>query len=89
VNVYGYLQASLYNGIGRKSLPKLLPYPNLKYAQVCKQKEKGRVVEVLQRVVFGGAATIVAAATDNGRGIQKRLWNPTVLIPVARLTQHT
>ena len=31
----------------------LLPYPNLKYAQVCKRREKGRVVEVVQRIVFG------------------------------------
>ncbi len=31
----------------------LIPYPNLKYAQVCKQKEKGKVVEGLQRAVFG------------------------------------
>mgnify|MGYP001572673638 FL=1 len=53
VNVYGYLETPLYNGIGRKLLPILLPYSSLKYAQVCKQKEKGRVVEVLQRVVFG------------------------------------
>jgi hypothetical protein len=53
VNVYGYLETPPYSGIGRKPLPMLIPYPNLKYAQVCKQKEKGRVVEVLQRIVFG------------------------------------
>lgn len=53
VNVYSYLETPHYSGIGRKPLPVLIPYPNLKYAQVCKQKEKGKVVEVLQRVVFG------------------------------------
>jgi hypothetical protein len=53
LNVYGYLETPYYSGIGRKPLPVLIPYPNLKYAQVCKQKEKGRVIEVLQRIVFG------------------------------------
>lgn len=53
VNVYSYLETPPYSGTGRKPLPVLIPYPNLKYAQVCKQKEKGKVVEVLQRIVFG------------------------------------
>jgi hypothetical protein len=53
VNVYSYLETPPYSGTGRKPLPVLIPYPNLKYAQVCKKKEKGKVVEVLQRVVFG------------------------------------
>ena len=53
VNVYSYLETPHYSGIGRKPLPLLIPYPDLKYAQVCEQKEKGKVVEVLQRVVFG------------------------------------
>jgi hypothetical protein len=37
----------------------LLPYPNLKYAQVCKRREKGRVVEVVQRIVFGGPKDVL------------------------------
>jgi hypothetical protein len=53
LNVYGFLETPAYQGIGRKPLPLLLPYPHLKYAQVCKRKEKGRVTEVVQRVVFG------------------------------------
>ena len=53
INVYGFLETLAYQGIGRKPLPLLLPYPPLKYAQVCKRKEKGRVIEVVQRVVFG------------------------------------
>lgn len=61
VNVYGYLETPHYNGIGRKPLPKLIPYPSLKYAQVCKKKEKGRVVEVLQRVVFGDPDEVMEA----------------------------
>ena len=67
VNVYGYLETPHYNGIGRKPLPILIPYPSLKYAQVCKKKEKGRVVEVLQRVVFGDPDEVMAAlGIDSG-----------------------
>ena len=40
INVYGYLETPHYNGIGRKPLPILIPYPSLKYAQVCKQKRR-------------------------------------------------
>ena len=67
VNVYGYLETPRYSGIGRKPLPKLIPYPSLKYAQVCKQKEKGRVVEVIQRVVFGDPDEVMEAlGVDSG-----------------------
>ena len=53
INVYGFLETPTYQGIGRKHLPLLIPYPHLKYAQVCKRKENGRVIEVVQRVVLG------------------------------------
>ena len=67
VNVYGYLETPHYNGIGRKPLQILIPYSSLKYAQVCKKKEKGRVVEVLQRVVFGDPDEVMEAlGVDSG-----------------------
>ncbi len=53
LNVYGYLETPQYSGIGRKPLLKLIPYPSLKCAQICKRIEKGRAVEVIQRIVFG------------------------------------
>ena len=53
VNVYGIVEQPPYKGIGRKPLPVLVPHSDLKYAQVCEKREKGRVVEVVQRVVFG------------------------------------
>ena len=34
VNVYGYLEAPHYNGIGRKPLSVLIPYLSLKYANM-------------------------------------------------------
>jgi IS1 family transposase len=59
LNIYGFLESPTYQGIGRKPIPVLIPYPNLKYAQVCKRKEKGRVVEVIQRVVFGDSNEVM------------------------------
>ena len=53
INVYGFLERPTYAGIGRRPLPRLLLHPHLKYAQVCKRKDKGRVIEVIQRVVLG------------------------------------
>lgn len=40
LNVYGYLETPHYSGIGRKPLSKLIPYPSLKYAQICKREKK-------------------------------------------------
>ena len=46
------MELSDYKGIGRKPLPKLIPFQNLKYAQVCKKREKGKIVEVVQHIIF-------------------------------------
>jgi hypothetical protein len=53
VNVYGTLERPPYKGIGRRPDPVLVPCKDLKYAQVCKKRRNGRVVEVVKRVVFG------------------------------------
>jgi IS1 family transposase/transposase-like protein len=45
---------------GRKPHPKLLPPPSLHYAQVVKRRQKGRVVEVTTKVVFGSQTAIQA-----------------------------
>lgn len=39
---------------GRRPKPRWQPLPGLQYAQVVKRRVKGRVVEVSQRVVYGG-----------------------------------
>lgn len=59
VNVYGSLKQPLYRGRGRKPLPILIPYMDLKYAQVCKKRKNGQVVEVVQRVVFGDTEEVL------------------------------
>jgi hypothetical protein len=51
--IYSFQETPPYDGIGRRPLPVLVPYSNLKYARICKQREKGRVVEIIEEVVFG------------------------------------
>jgi IS1 family transposase len=53
VHVYSFQETPPYNGKGRRPLPVLIPYSNLKYARICKQREKGRVVEIVEEIVFG------------------------------------
>ena len=53
LSVYGFLETPPYCGIGRKPDPILVPYPNLKYAKVCKKRKNGRIIEVVQRIVYG------------------------------------
>lgn len=45
-------------GRGRPPLPKMIPHPLLRYAQVVKQRENGRVVGIERRIVFGDKQTI-------------------------------
>jgi hypothetical protein len=42
-----------YKGIGRKPLPKLVPFDNLKYVKVLKKKVKNIIVETIKRIIFG------------------------------------
>lgn len=58
VQVYGTIEHPPYSGRGRPPKPIWVPYEELKYAQICKKRQNGRVVEVLQRVVFGDANEI-------------------------------
>jgi len=92
LNVYGYLETPHYIGIGRKPLPILIPYPSLKYAQVCKQKEKGRVVEVLQRVVFGDPEEVMKSlGADSGGKINTAYierFNLTIRNSLARFVRR-
>ena len=68
VNIYGYLENPPYKGTGRRPLPVLVPYADLKYAQVCKRKRHGRVVEVVQRVIFGDFDEVVKALDADSGG---------------------
>jgi hypothetical protein len=62
LNAYGQEVTTTPTGRpSRRMVPERVPPPGLNYATVEKRREKGRVVEVLTRVVFGTLAAIVAA----------------------------
>lgn len=68
-SVYSYIFQPPYKGRGRPPNPKMIPYRDLKYAQVCKQREKGRVVDVIQRVVFGSVDEILSLLGADDQGV--------------------
>jgi IS1 family transposase len=45
-------------GRGRPPVPKMIPHPRLRYAQIVKQREHGRVVGMERRIIFGEENTI-------------------------------
>lgn len=54
LEVHGqWYQPKLCYTRGRFPLPRRVPLPELLYAQVVKRREKGRVVEVTRKVIFG------------------------------------
>lgn len=62
LNAYGQEVATTPGGRpSRKMTPGKVPPPELRYATVEKRREKGRVVAILTRVVFGTMAAVVAA----------------------------
>jgi len=61
LNAYGqWLQPARNGNRGRLPKPRQVPQPGLLYAQVVKRREKGRVVAVTTKTVFGQAAEIEA-----------------------------
>jgi IS1 family transposase len=61
LEVYGQLEERKRKGTrGRHPAPRLVPSPELLYAQVVKEREAGRVVNVSHKVVFGETARIEA-----------------------------
>ena len=61
LHVYGqWIKPTRRGKRGRPPKPRLKPCPELLYAQVVKRRDKGRVVEVSQKIVFGHPALIAA-----------------------------
>lgn len=54
--------------LGRSPKPRWLPLPDLQYAQVVKQRVKGRVVSVTHRVVYGSLEQVTAILSQSGVG---------------------
>lgn len=46
------------HGRGRPPKPRMIPQPSLKYAQVVKQRESGRVIGIEKRIIFGNEEAI-------------------------------
>ena len=93
LNVYGKAQQPPYKGRGRKPNPVLVPRADLKYAQVCKKREKGTIVGMVKRVVFGELEDILSilGADADGRistSYVERL-NLTVRNSLARFIRKT
>ena len=62
LNAYGQEVTTTPTGRpGRKMVPGKVPPAGLNYATVEKRREKGRVVEIVTRVVFGTMAAVQAA----------------------------
>jgi IS1 family transposase/transposase-like protein len=53
---------------GRKPQPRWQPLPDLQYAQVIKQRYKGRVVRVSYRVIYGSLERVQAILNQTGIG---------------------
>lgn len=67
---YGqWVQSERQGKRGRHPAPRRMPLPNLLYAQVVKRREKGRVVEVTHKVVFGEAQQIEALLAASASSI--------------------
>lgn len=56
---------------GRPRSPEKQPAPNLRYAQVVKKREKGRLVSVSKRIVYGDTSSI--ASKDTNTSLVERL----------------
>ena len=61
LNVYGtWHQPERHGDRGRYPSKRRMPLPNLLYAQVVKRRERGIVVEVSRKIIFGDAAMLEA-----------------------------
>ncbi len=67
--VYSITEIPAYCGRGRPPKPRLVPHPDLKYAQVIKKKRKNRVVETLGRVVYGDEDEVRRALGVDENGV--------------------
>lgn len=65
--VYGFYMETPYKGRGRKPLPKLVADPQLKYAQVVKERENGTIVNISTRIVLGDEIEILKILENSKR----------------------
>jgi IS1 family transposase len=91
--MYSYSFKPPYHGRGRPPNSINIPFQDLKYAQVCKQREKGRVIDVIQRVVFGSMDEILSLLEADGQGVINTAYvermNLTIRNCLARFIRRT
>jgi IS1 transposase len=68
LEVYGIKETSEYKGIGRKPNPVLVPSPDLKYAQIVKNKANNEVVGLSQRVIYGDPKEVMELLCPMSKG---------------------
>lgn len=57
--VYGFYMETAYKGRGRKPLPKWGVHPQLKYAQVVKERKNDTIINISTRIVVGDEIEIL------------------------------
>ena len=67
-NTYSHEEPVPYSGRGRPRKPMRIIDANLKYAQVVKHKERGHLIEIEKRVIWGTEEEILEIIQQEGRG---------------------
>lgn len=66
-DVYATRQQAAYKGRGRRPLAKQIPDPELKYAQVVKERENGKVAKITTRIVVGDELQVLSILDKSER----------------------
>ena len=66
-DVYGVMEEVPYKGRGRRPLPRKVADPGLKYAQVVKERENGKVVNISTRIVLGDELEVLEILENSER----------------------
>jgi hypothetical protein len=71
----------------------LVPYPSLKYAKNCKKRRHGRIIDVVQRVVFGDPEEVMKLLGADSEGSINTAYierlNLTIRNSLARFVRKT
>ena len=68
LEVYGIMETPAYKETGRKPNPVLVPHPELKYAQIIKNKTNNEVVGIFHRIVFGSPNEVIELLCPGAKG---------------------
>lgn len=66
-DVYSSTEQVPYKGRGRKPVPKKAIDPNLKYAQIVKERQNGKIINISTRIVLGNELEILQILDQSER----------------------